>query len=181
MMMIEYYELTDARGNSNSYIVSNASSTISTDVQDYLMHACLTEKVREILHGSISTKNFIVSALPYIESMKLQIVFNDFLQSSTKATLKLEWLISDINAETERNSAPELKSKGWKKDLSYVRSLQIMTGYNLNFFEAVENLAIKLGDTSIANAITRLHKCTSILHENISKTGLQLINNKFIK
>lgn len=178
--MLEYYELTDARGNSNSYVVSNPSEAITSEVQDYLMHACLKEQVSEILQGVITIKNYIVSVLPHIESMKLQIIFTDFLQSSTKAVLKLEWLISDINAETERVYTPPLKLKGWKKDLSYVRSLQIMTGYNLNFFTPVENLAAKLGDNTIVYALDRLHKCTNILHHNITKAGLQLINNKLI-
>lgn len=179
--MQEYYELSNAIGNSNYYYVSNPSQQISSAVQDLLIRECMISQVSDILLGHINLNNYINTILPNLENVYMHDLLDKYLHDTKINVDILKILVSDPQYDLIANSnfSKEV-SKSWKQDLSYARSIQIMSGFVLNFYVPVENLSKKLRSNDITHVITKLHESTQILHETITQISIQLINNKFI-
>lgn len=177
--MREYYELPDATGNTNSYCVSDPSILMSNVVQDLLIRECMATQINSILSAHINLNNYINSILPEIENTYLQHYLEIFKSDTIYQTLELIAFVGEIEDDIISNETKH-KVKSWKRDLSFVRSMQIMTGYILNFYTSAEKLAENLNYKTILNSISSLHTTTQELHNTITQISIQLINNKFI-
>lgn len=177
--MREYYELPDATGNTSSYCVSDPSILISNVVQDLLIRECMVTLVNNILSAHIKLNNYINSIIPEIENTYLRQHLEIFKSDTLYQTLELNAFIGEIEDDFTFNESKH-KNKSWKRDLSFVRSMQIMTGYILNFYTPAEKLSQNLNYKEIFDAILSLHKSTQVLHNTITQISIQLINNKFI-
>jgi len=179
--MREYYELTNMTGNTNSYFVSDPSHQISNAVQDLLIQECMMSQVNNILSAHVNLNNYMNTILPKLENIYLQDHLISYMDNTKFNTAVLKNFIGKENQDlTSIPYTQRHNHKSWKKDLSYVRAMQIMTGYILSFYTPAENLAAKLNYSETYNSIKNLHVNTQLLHNNITKISVQLINNKFI-
>ena len=172
--MREYYELPDATGNTSSYCVSDPSILISNVVQDLLIKECMVTQVNSILSAHINLNNYINSILPEIENTYLQQHLEIFKNDTIYQIHELSAFVGEIEDDLISNESKH-KVKSWKRDLSFVRSMQIMTGYILNFYSPAEKLAENLNYNTILNAISTLHTTTQELHNTITQISIQLI------
>ncbi len=179
--MREYYELANVTGNTNSYFVSDPSIEISNAVQDLLIQECMINQVNNILSAQINLNNYINAIVTNLENIYLQDHLLSYMENTKLNTAVLKAFMG--NDDQYLTNVPDTQRhnlKSWKKDLSYVRAMQIMTGYILNFYTPAENLAGKLNYSETFKSIKNLHTNTQILHNTITKISVQLINNKFI-
>ncbi len=179
--MQEYYELTNANGNTSFYYVSNPTKQMSIAVQDLLMHECLSTQVMELYMNHINLKNYLLSLTNKLENKVLVEIIEEFLQEMNPILFELKVNLSAQDLENNEllEKTKELR-KSWKKDLHFARSTQIMTGYLLNFSGQVENLTRKMDHTGLLQLLERLNNKTLHFHETINQISLHLINHKFI-
>ncbi len=175
-----YYELSDVRGTSNSFLVTIPSQELSNNVQDILIYECMNTQVKDLYTNHINLMNYIYNLLPNVENETMHKVLNDYLINSERFVKNLKPIISEYIDEQEIFSGVrEIKSKNWKKDLSYARSIQTMSGYILNFYSPIQNLSAKLGFGNLTQIIGHLHTYTLQLHDSITHVSLRFVKNKF--